>query len=112
VLSTLALSTDVNSVAPLAGTEGIASLTLYPQPLSLSVSSDARVAMTLSRSFPNVALRLYTVLGRQVGEWQLGRRDAGHHTVTLPLHRLTAGSYIAVLDAGGKRKLLPVSVLP
>ncbi len=112
VLSTLTLSTDVNAVAPLASADGIASLTLYPQPLALSVSSDARVAMTLTRSFPNVTLRLYTVLGKQVGEWQLGRRAAGHHTVTLPLHRLTAGSYIAVLDAGRQRKLLPLAVLP
>jgi len=112
VISTLALSTDVNSVDALPDAGGIAALVLYPQPISLSVSTQAQVAVTLSRSMPNVTLRLVDVIGREVGRWQLGRRDAGHHTVTLPLHRLTAGSYIAVLESGRTRKTMPVTVLP
>jgi hypothetical protein len=112
VISTLALTTDVNSVDAVPDAGGIAALTLYPQPISLSVSTQAQVAVTLSRPMPNVTLRLVDVIGREVARWQLGRREAGHHQVTLPLHRLSAGSYIAVLESGRTRKTLPVTVLP
>jgi hypothetical protein len=113
VISTLALSTDQTiGVSPLPDEGGIAALALYPQPISLSVSSQAQVAVTLSRPMPNVTLRLVDVIGREVARWQLGRREAGHHQVSLPLHRLSAGMYIAVMETGKERALLPVTVLP
>lgn len=112
VITQISLSSDVNSVDALPDAGSIAALESWPSPLSIARGTDAQLGWTLERPARAVSVELYTLLGRRVAAWQLGMQEAGHHGMRIPLHRLRAGMYMAVLRVDRERKAVPLTVLP
>lgn len=58
----------------------------------------------------DASVELYDVSGRLVRSLDAGARTAGAHEIHLDATSLAAGSYFAVLNVGGKRFTVPISV--
>ena len=95
-------------------------LTLEGQPVAAAPEPDAPLADALHANYPNpfasattltyalrrpadVSLKVYDLLGREVAVLLEGRQPAGLHEVPFDAGHLATGTYVGVLDVGGRR---------
>jgi hypothetical protein len=112
IIAQLIVRSDVNHVRSVLEPSCITAFASYPQPMSLSSGESAHLAFTLARSARNVAVTVYTLLGREIATWNMGWRASGHHSFDMPTLRLHAGMYLAVLDVEGERRVRMMTILP
>lgn len=71
----------------------------YPNPVSLSAGGRTQIAFDLPRR-TTATVALYNTLGQHVRTLYHGSREAGRHTLTVPLGDLPAGMYLYRLTTG------------
>ncbi len=82
------------------------SLEAFPNP----VANAATVRYGLAEA-TEVSIRVYDMLGRQVGQLASGRQDAGTYTVRLDAGALATGSYVVRMNAGTFSEALRLQVV-
>ena len=71
----------------------------YPNPVSLAAGAQTMIAFELARA-SNVTIRLYDLLGKEVGQLYAGFRNAGRHELHVSLPELPAGVYLFRMATG------------
>jgi hypothetical protein len=81
----------------------------YPNPVSVTSASTA-IRFSLPRA-QRAVIRLYTLVGTEIGVVAEGDYAAGDHTVSLPTHDLKPGVYVYCLTAGSSTLTRMVTVV-
>jgi len=100
------LDTEITAVNPTAKTPRGFAQTKFPNPFNPTT----RISYSLSDA-GWITLKVYDVLGREVGTLVNGREGAGSHSVTFDASSLPSGVYIYRLDAGGYSSIRKMMLL-
>ena len=100
------LPTPINPEEPVEIPDRIALVGNFPNPFNPST----RIRVDISRT-TDVRLEVYDVLGRRVATLFDGELEARQHEFVLDGSRLSSGVYLAVLQAGGIRQTLKMTLM-